>query len=377
MPELTTMNIGLLVLVLVVGVVLGWLFRSSRAAKDEIAINAEWQDPIKTQQIAHDRLVKQNENLMQQINQYQASHEVSVNRTNELSASLKKALDLRDEMQRQLKELGKHLQLTTAQRDKLNTAVDILDNQIKRSTDGLKEKDDEIFRQSRELKSWLGRVPPLVEKYRARDKQVAKLKSELEYASARIEWLEEMARSKQNRIEPVDAATLPDGLDASNEPHDDTSAPAEPELQDQIHAADNDAAVEGEPDADEEFAAMDDQLLSADDSVEADDEAAAEPDADTAQGDDDKLFIEREDLDENAGSGDEKDDLKQIKGVGPAIEKTLNDLGIFRFKQIAEMSEYDIDRVAQQLKGFRSRIYRGDWLGQARDLQYQKDNNPT
>ena len=74
---------------------------------------------------------------------------------------------------------------------------------------------------------------------------------------------------------------------------------------------------------------------------------------------------------------DEKDDLKQIKGVGPAIEKTLNDLGIFRFKQIAEMSEYDIDRVAQQLKGFRSRIYRGDWLGQARDLQYQKDNNPS
>lgn len=63
-----------------------------------------------------------------------------------------------------------------------------------------------------------------------------------------------------------------------------------------------------------------------------------------------------------------KDDLKQIKGVGPAIEKTLNELGIFRFKQIAEMSEYDIDRVARQLKGFRSRIYREDWMGQAREL---------
>ncbi len=323
MPELTTMHIGLLALVLVVGVVLGWLFRSNRSAKDEIEINAGRQDPIETQQIEHDRLVEQNKNLMQQINQYQASHEVSVNRTNEISASLKKALDLRDEMQRQLKELGNHLQVTTAQRDKLNTAVAILENQVKSSADGLKEKDDEIFRQSRELKSWQGRVPPLVEKFRARDKQVGELKSELEYARARIEWLEEMARSNQNSIEPVDVATLPDGLDASNEPHDDTSAHAEPELQDQIRAADNDAAVAGEPDA------------------------------------------------------DEKDDLKQIKGVGPAIEKTLNDLGIFRFKQIAEMSEYDIDRVAQQLKGFRSRIYRGDWLGQARDLQYQKDNNPS
>lgn len=66
--------------------------------------------------------------------------------------------------------------------------------------------------------------------------------------------------------------------------------------------------------------------------------------------------------------GDTKDNLKKIKGVGPAIEKTLNELGIFRFEQIAEMSEYDIDRVAQRLKGFHSRIYREDWIGQAREL---------
>ena len=80
-------------------------------------------------------------------------------------------------------------------------------------------------------------------------------------------------------------------------------------------------------------------------------------------------------LEEDSGSGDDKDDLKQIKGVGPVIEKTLNDLGIFLFSHIAEMSEYDIDRVAQRLKGFRSRIYREDCMGQARDLQYRKNNN--
>ena len=77
----------------------------------------------------------------------------------------------------------------------------------------------------------------------------------------------------------------------------------------------------------------------------------------------------------NAADGNEQDDLKQIKGIGPAIEKTLNELGVYRYHQIAEMSEYDIDRVAQQLKGFRSRIYREDWIGQARDLQYEKSNH--
>ncbi|MCH7834866.1 MAG: hypothetical protein IH911_07300, partial [Proteobacteria bacterium] len=63
-----------------------------------------------------------------------------------------------------------------------------------------------------------------------------------------------------------------------------------------------------------------------------------------------------------------RDDLKMIKGIGPAIEKTLNELGIFRFTQIVEMSEYDIDRIAQRLRGFRSRIDREDWVGQARSL---------
>jgi NADH-quinone oxidoreductase subunit E len=67
------------------------------------------------------------------------------------------------------------------------------------------------------------------------------------------------------------------------------------------------------------------------------------------------------------------DDLKMITGIGPAIEKTLNDLGIHRFQQIAEISEYEIDKVAQQLRGFRSRIYRENWIGQARDLHHEKN----
>ena len=63
-----------------------------------------------------------------------------------------------------------------------------------------------------------------------------------------------------------------------------------------------------------------------------------------------------------------RDDLQQIRGIGPAIEKTLNELGIYRYQQISNMSEYDIDRIARRLKGFHSRIYREDWIGQAREL---------
>jgi len=70
-----------------------------------------------------------------------------------------------------------------------------------------------------------------------------------------------------------------------------------------------------------------------------------------------------------------RDALQAIKGVGPAIEKTLNEMGIFNYQQIADMSEYDIDRIAKRLKGFRSRIYREDWIGQARELCHQSAGN--
>jgi predicted flap endonuclease-1-like 5' DNA nuclease len=39
------------------------------------------------------------------------------------------------------------------------------------------------------------------------------------------------------------------------------------------------------------------------------------------------------------------------------------------------MSEYDIHRVAEHLKGFRSRIYREDWIGQARELDLRRTSH--
>jgi predicted flap endonuclease-1-like 5' DNA nuclease len=74
----------------------------------------------------------------------------------------------------------------------------------------------------------------------------------------------------------------------------------------------------------------------------------------------------------DSGDRDGKDDLQAIKGVGPAIEKTLHALGIFNYSQVAGMSEYDITRIAERLRGFRSRIYREDWVGQARDLEHRR-----
>lgn len=63
----------------------------------------------------------------------------------------------------------------------------------------------------------------------------------------------------------------------------------------------------------------------------------------------------------------EPDDLKKISGVGPALEKKLNDLGIMQFSQIAGFSETDIERVDAVLN-FKGRVERDNWVQQAKDF---------
>ena len=59
------------------------------------------------------------------------------------------------------------------------------------------------------------------------------------------------------------------------------------------------------------------------------------------------------------------DDLKRIGGIGPKLEQTLNELGIYHFDQIAALQGDEIDWVDSRLR-FKGRIRRDDWIGQAK-----------
>jgi NADH-quinone oxidoreductase subunit E len=75
--------------------------------------------------------------------------------------------------------------------------------------------------------------------------------------------------------------------------------------------------------------------------------------------------------DENRPAGIEKpaapDDLKLISGIDQRGEKTLNDLGIFTYAQVADWSEAERDWVDGYLN-FKGRIARDDWAKQAKVL---------
>jgi len=66
------------------------------------------------------------------------------------------------------------------------------------------------------------------------------------------------------------------------------------------------------------------------------------------------------------------DDLTEIVGIGKVFQQTLNDLGVFSFRQIASFGPADVARVNMELKEFKGRMEQDDWIGQAKELQFQK-----
>ncbi|MEZ4629209.1 MAG: hypothetical protein R2880_00505 [Deinococcales bacterium] len=66
------------------------------------------------------------------------------------------------------------------------------------------------------------------------------------------------------------------------------------------------------------------------------------------------------------------DNLKEIKGVGPVMERVLNDFGIFTFRGVAMLSEAQRYRLSQNLRHFKDRIERDQWVPQAKVLHERK-----
>jgi len=69
-----------------------------------------------------------------------------------------------------------------------------------------------------------------------------------------------------------------------------------------------------------------------------------------------------------APRGGVADDLKEISGVGPKMEKLLHKLGYFHFDQVAAWSASDVAWVDENLEGFKGRVSRDNWVPQAKKL---------
>jgi predicted flap endonuclease-1-like 5' DNA nuclease/predicted nucleic acid-binding Zn-ribbon protein len=348
MPELNAIHIALLVITTIVGAVAGWVARSTRSVQEKAAVSSEWQNQIEAQRREHERLLGQNKSLMEQVSQFQAQHTDAKNRAKELSIAVQEAYGRRDELQREIKDIRGNLETVLSERDQLASNMRARDD----GPDALQARDRRIEQLAKELENWQNRLPPLIERFRTRNAEAEQLEAELAEARERIRELEDAQHDAagQTQIEPVEhPEDLTAGYEASNDPDDEYIEETS------FAAVDDETGTDKE--ASDEAPVGDDPVDTAADDEEPGDEESV----------DEEAISETETHDENL-LFDDRDDLKMIKGVGPAIEKTLNEMGIVSFRQIADMSEYDIDRIANRLKGFHTRIYREDWIGQARAL---------
>jgi predicted flap endonuclease-1-like 5' DNA nuclease len=60
--------------------------------------------------------------------------------------------------------------------------------------------------------------------------------------------------------------------------------------------------------------------------------------------------------------------LRRIRGIGPAYQRVLEQLGVTSVEQVAAWSEHDITSFAEKLKIRPDRIIKDDWVGQAKRL---------
>ena len=67
-------------------------------------------------------------------------------------------------------------------------------------------------------------------------------------------------------------------------------------------------------------------------------------------------------------AGAKADDLKLIWGVGPALEKMLNKMGVWHFDQIATWTAKELAWADERLEGFKGRAKRDEWVRQSKKL---------
>ena len=67
-----------------------------------------------------------------------------------------------------------------------------------------------------------------------------------------------------------------------------------------------------------------------------------------------------------------KDDLKEIRGIGPAFERVLNGMGIVTFRQVAQWDATTMQQIAAKLDTAPDRIKRDNWIASAKKLHEQK-----
>ena len=67
-----------------------------------------------------------------------------------------------------------------------------------------------------------------------------------------------------------------------------------------------------------------------------------------------------------------RDDLKLVKGIGPTLEKKLNEINVYSYEQLAKLNSTNIKTLEESIGDFIGRIERDKWVSQSKELFKKK-----
>jgi chromosome segregation ATPase len=75
---------------------------------------------------------------------------------------------------------------------------------------------------------------------------------------------------------------------------------------------------------------------------------------------------------QTTNTADNIDELTDIRGIGSVLARKLHELGIFRFQELINLGNDDLERAQALIPDLQHRIRRDDWINQARTLYQSK-----
>lgn len=281
-------------------------------------------------------------------------------RVDELQATIRRHEDAQEQIKKKLRDF----QNSTREKAHGRENVRVEAAELREATDGL---NDQLAIRDTEIKALRERIGPLQERLEAEQGKAEKADNEC--SLLRIERDELNARTRR--------------LDSERADNDGTAAPRD---QDQIDIVATLRADMGE--MRESLATRDRQILDLELQIRDSEKqvrgllAQLEAWKQRVSPLTTKLKQQRElirkyrgngatavdDSDAPGDSSPEQDNLKKIRGIGPALERRLYRHGIRRFTQIAQLSDQDLAEIAAQLSIAPNLAQRDRWIEQAREL---------
>jgi predicted flap endonuclease-1-like 5' DNA nuclease len=71
------------------------------------------------------------------------------------------------------------------------------------------------------------------------------------------------------------------------------------------------------------------------------------------------------------------DNLRVVRGIGPAMQKKLNEQGVYRLQQLADFDHEELQKISRQLGLSEKQLRKNTWIRQARELLGQPINDDT